>query len=121
VLEECWVHDVRQAVRVVQRLVPPSKEAFTIEAEGDMAAVALYAALFEPRVERLQLWSLPSSHRRSLPLMNVLRVLDIPQALALVFPRRVVLYDSDEAGFEWTRRAAALFEKDVFVERRSRF
>lgn len=75
-----------------------------------MAGVALYAGLFEPGVARFDLRSLPPSHHQGIALLNVLRVLDIPQAVALLFPRRVHLPDTPPRGFEWTQRAAALFQ-----------
>ncbi|MBI4607037.1 MAG: prolyl oligopeptidase family serine peptidase [Planctomycetes bacterium] len=105
-VEEGRVHDVRLAARAA-RLVPGLAGAsLTLEAEGDMAAVALYAGILEPSVERLELARLPASHRQSIALLGVQRVLDIPQAVALAFPRKVVLLDVDEQAFAWPRRAA---------------
>jgi hypothetical protein len=67
-----------------------------------MAVVALYAALFEPNVARLDLWSLPPSHAEGPDFLNVLRVLDVPQALAMAAERsRVKLYDTDAARWDY--------------------
>ena len=71
-----------------------------------MAAIALYAGVFEPNVERFDLWSLPVSHMDGVALMNVLKVLDLPQAVALAFPRTVVLYNADEKRFAWPKQVA---------------
>ena len=58
-----------------------------------MAANLLYASLYVPGVTRLDLHDLPRSHREGPAYLNVLRVLDLPQAVALASERtRVVLY-----------------------------
>lgn len=71
-----------------------------IEAEGDMAANALYASLFAP-VDELALSDLPASHRQGPDYLNVLRILDIPQALAMACERtRVELRGAKRS--EWS-------------------
>jgi hypothetical protein len=50
------------------------------------------------------LWHLPASHRQGPIFLNVRRILDLPQALALTWPRQVRLYVKDEAeakNFDW--------------------
>ena len=68
-----------------------------LQGKHDMAGIALYAALFEPDVARLDLWHLPASHRDGPTFLNVRKYLDTPQALALAVPRPVKLYVKDEA------------------------
>jgi cephalosporin-C deacetylase-like acetyl esterase len=106
-LEGQQVYDVRRAIQALHE-VPEFKDAkITLQAKGPMAAIALYAALFEPSVDRLELTDLPKSHmpervklpptftdaylRESTveygpfaaPLLNVLKTMDVPQAVAL--------------------------------------
>jgi hypothetical protein len=52
-----------------------------------MGVNALYAALFEPNVRRLELEQLPKSHMAGADYLNVLKVLDIPQALQMAAER----------------------------------
>jgi hypothetical protein len=98
------VWDVRRALAVL-RDVPDLKGApLWLQGKGDMAGIVLYAALFEPDVARLDLWYPPASHRQGPTLLNVRRVLDMPQAVALAFPRPVRLYvkdDAEAAAWEW--------------------
>jgi hypothetical protein len=98
------VWDVRRGLAVL-REVPDLKDAkLWLQGTGDMAGVVLYAALFEPDVARLDLWHPPASHRQGPTFLNVLRTLDVPQAVALAFPRPVMLYvkDDEEAkAWEW--------------------
>jgi hypothetical protein len=101
------VWDVRRALAVLLGAEGLKGVPLWLQGKGDMAGVALYAGLFEPDVARLDLWQLPESHRKGPILLNVRRVLDVPQALALAFPRRIILYvdDADDAkAWEWPVR-----------------
>lgn len=60
-----------------------------VEAEGAAAVNALYASLFAP-VDELVLTRLPRSHMNGPDYLNVLRVLDVPQAVAMASERGVV-------------------------------
>ena len=48
-----------------------------------MGANALYASLYLEGISRLELQDLPVSHRAGPTYLNVLRYLDLPQALAM--------------------------------------
>ena len=73
--------DIRQAIRTV-RSMAGSNAPVRLQAQGNMAVNALYASLFE-RVNELQLWNLPPSHRDGPDYVNVMRIIDIPQAVFL--------------------------------------
>ena len=79
-LDGMRVWDIGRAVRVVQELCPG--DAVTLEGQGGMGVNVLYASLFESGVERLILRDLPASHREGPDYLNVLRVWDLPDALA---------------------------------------
>lgn len=69
-----------------------------LEGRRAMSGVALYAGLFVPGLDALELVALPASHLQGPDLLNVLRVLDMPQTLAWVAERaRVHLRESDPA------------------------
>ena len=109
-LQSGQVYDIRRALLAL-RSVSPNKAAKTwLAAEGEMGVNALYACLFEGRVERIDLTKPPLSHREAPTYLNVLRVLDIPQAAALASERtKVVLYtDSPERWSHLTDTAARL-------------
>jgi len=91
------VWDVRRAVQVVHNLPDLQRVPLWLQGKGEAAGIALYAALFEPDVARLDLWHPPASHRQGPIFLNVLRTLDLPQAVALSFPRQIRLYVKDEA------------------------
>lgn len=91
------VWDVRRGLAVLRR-VPDLKDVpLWLQGKGDMAGIVLYASLFEPDVARLDLWNLPASHVQGPTLLNVRRSLDVPQAVALAFPKAIRLYVNSEA------------------------
>lgn len=70
--------------------------------DGEMAGVALYAALYEPRVTSLRLKKLPASSMQGPILLNVLKVLDTPAVLAMVAERApITLEETDPAVAEY--------------------
>jgi Prolyl oligopeptidase family len=91
------VWDVRRALAALRAVPELQGVPLWLQGKRDMAGIALYAGLFEPDVARLDLWHLPASHNDGPIFLNVLRVLDTPQALALAFPKSIRLYVKDEA------------------------
>jgi hypothetical protein len=89
------VWDVRRAVQVLRGLEDFKSVPVWLQGKEDMAGIVLYAALFEPDVAQLDLYDLPSSHRQGPTLLNVCRVFDLPQAVALALPREVRLHVKD--------------------------
>ncbi|MBY0227751.1 MAG: prolyl oligopeptidase family serine peptidase [Gemmataceae bacterium] len=76
------VWDARRALAAFDAFADFKKAKRTLEGTGPMAGVALYAALFEPGVSKVEMRR-PTTHRAGPTFLNVLRVLDLPQAAAL--------------------------------------
>jgi dienelactone hydrolase len=98
------VWDVRRAFQVLRGQPGLQDVPIATQGKGPMAGVALYAALFEPDVARVDLWHPPASHLQGPFLLNVCRVLDMPQAVALALPRPVRIHVRDAAeaaAWEW--------------------
>jgi hypothetical protein len=83
-LDGMRVWDVRRALHALRSIDGMRNVPISLVGEGQMSGIALYAALFEPYVESLELHDLPSSHREALDFLNVLQTLDIPQTVAMV-------------------------------------
>ena len=96
----------REQVAVMRRLIRDHRGAhpaqpLQLQARGDLAALALYAALLEPGVARLKLADLPESHATGAFLPSILRFLDLPQALAMAAENhKVVVHGARPAA--WT-------------------
>jgi len=69
---------------------------------GPAGIIAAYAALLEPRLTEAVLVDPPASHRDGPIFLNVLRVLDIPEALGLLAPRPLTILTSHPDSFEHT-------------------
>jgi hypothetical protein len=115
------VWDVRRALAAL-RTEPTLKDVpLWLQGKGEAAGLALYAGLFEPDVARLDLWHPPASHRRGPTFLNVLRVLDMPQALALACPHKVRLYVKDDAeakAWDWPLRLQKALGQDYLQVRK---
>ncbi|QEL18493.1 alpha/beta hydrolase family protein [Limnoglobus roseus] len=89
--------------RAVQALAESLKDVpVRLHGERDAAGIALYASLFEPAVAGLDLWHLPTTHRDGPILLNVARVLDVPQAVALTtVPVTLHVKPADREAWAW--------------------
>jgi hypothetical protein len=94
-LESGQTWDITQAAAAIRALPGLAKTPLWLQAERQMAANALYASLFIPNVTRLDLHTLPTSHRDGPTYLNVLRHLDLPQAAALAAEHATVAIYSD--------------------------
>ncbi len=77
------VWDIRRAIQAVHFVREGDSAKIELRADGAMGVNALYAALFEPGVKRLELTRLPKSQRDGPDYLNVLKLVDIPQVLEL--------------------------------------
>ena len=92
-LDGMRVFDVVRSAGSLRAVQGMGKVPLWMQANSQMAVNLLYASLSIPEVARLDLHDLPESHRGGPAYLNVLRVLDLPQAVALAGERtRVVLY-----------------------------
>ena len=106
-LEGMQAYDVRRAIQAVRSLPALADSDLWLEGRGAMGAIALYAALFEPGLAGLDLRDLPRSHSDGPALLGVLRVLDIPQAVALAAERSSVVLRRPTGGSDaWQYPAA---------------
>lgn len=73
-----------------------------------MGGVALYAALFDGSADRLLLDDLPRTHREGPYLLNVRKILDLPQTvgLAALQGEEVRLLGAEESAWSWPRRVS---------------
>jgi cephalosporin-C deacetylase-like acetyl esterase len=76
-----------------------------------MGALGLYAAALDTRITRVILDDPPSSHWQAAPLLNVLRVTDLPEAAGLVAPREIVSLTPMPAPYSYTSAIYALYGK----------
>lgn len=95
------VYDAVSAFRDFQR--GGRDRRWLMAGEKQAGIIAAYAALFEPNVAEVALIDPPTSHHDGPHFLNVLRVLDIPDALGLLAPRPMTIHTSRPEAFEQTK------------------
>lgn len=100
------VWDVRRAIQALRSIDSVSSPPLVLQGERQAAAIALYASLFESDVERLDLESLPVTHREGPIFLNVRRYLDVPEAVAMALERSEVVLHQRDAGWEFPKAVA---------------
>jgi hypothetical protein len=74
----------------------------SLTAAGPASPVALWAAVFEPEVASITLLDPPATWRDGPSFANVERVLGMPQAAALIYPRPLTLIGTPAEPWSWT-------------------
>ena len=101
-LDGMRVWDVRRAIQTLRGIDGLHDVPLTLAADHNLAGVALYAALFEPKIQEVVLGKLPTTHREGPDFLNVMRILDVPQTVAMVAEKsHVVIRQDGEAGWEY--------------------
>ena len=89
-LDGMRVWDVRRAIQALRQMEMLNSVPLTLKGQRQMAGIVLYASLFEPDIAGLDLWHLPNSHRDGPIFLNLLRYMDIPQAVVIAAERTQV-------------------------------
>jgi len=89
-----------------------------VAGQGQAGVLAAYAALFEPSIEGVAVVEPPPSHRQGPIFLNVLRVLDVPDALGMLAPTPLTLIGARDAAFERTVQAYKAAGADEQLHRR---
>jgi hypothetical protein len=101
------VWDVRRAIQALRTFEPDGEAPVILKGKGKMAGIALYASLFEPDITRLVLVNLPITHLNGPTFLNVMRYLDIPQAVAMAAERsQVRLIQVRDLGWQFPQAVA---------------
>jgi cephalosporin-C deacetylase-like acetyl esterase len=79
-----------------------AKEKIKITGRGQPGILGAYAALFEPSIAEVTIIDPPVSHRDGPIFLNVLRVLDISEALGMLAPRPLTLINAKDKAFDRT-------------------
>src|SRR5439155_3501991 len=102
---QCW--DIRRAIQATRSVSGLSDTPLWLQGHRQMAALSVYAAIFEPNIKRIDLHEMPTSHRDGPALFNVLRVFDLPQAVALAAERsQVVIYSPEKTAWQFPQAVA---------------
>lgn len=81
-LDSMRVWDIRRAVQMIHFVRDADVAKVEIQAIDKMAVNAMYAALFEPSVRKLELRDIPTTREEMPDYLGVLRVTDLPEVTA---------------------------------------
>jgi dienelactone hydrolase len=108
------VWDIVVALRTFEK----PKTGWRVVGRGQAGILAAYAALFEPSVTEIVVADPPRSHREGPIFLNILRVLDIPDALGLLAPRRLALINARDSVFDRTAQIYKAAGAQSMLERK---
>jgi hypothetical protein len=94
------VLDVLSAITAVSKKNPTGITEWRLVGRGQAAVIAAYAALLDSRVSAVTVVEPAISHREGPIFLNVLRVVDVPEAFGLLAPRSLSVFTSHPAAFE---------------------
>ena len=105
-VESMQVWDIMRAIQFMTADEKIDPASISLYGRGEMGILALYAAIMDSRPGCVVLDHPPTTHWNGPPLLNVLRVTDIPEAAALFAPHELVMLQPAGHGFDHT---AALY------------
>jgi hypothetical protein len=103
--------DVIQAYRALAEHPNVDTARITVSGKGISGGIAMYAAILEPRIHQVLLIDPPASHREGPIFLGILRHTDLPEAAALLAPRRLNFYNHMPAAFAYTRDVYGVLDK----------
>jgi len=106
------VYDLLRALEAIRLLPQIDPDSITIAARGEMAAVALYAALLDGRIKAMVLQSPPATqnapsnpdgHGEAIEMLNCLQITDLPQVAGLLYPTELVFVGDMPDSYTWAK------------------
>ena len=103
-VDEGRLWDIITTVRMLQEEAggKSQQRTFRLVGRGQAGILCAYAALFEPAIKDVVAIDPPASHRNGPIFLNVLRLLDIPDALGMLAPTGLTLVNAKDKAFERT-------------------
>ena len=101
-IDERKLHFLLATLRRLAKIDGGQKWDGRLVGKGQAGIIAAYAALLEPSVKEVILIDPPATHKEGPHFLNILRVLDIPEALGMLAPMPLTIIGGDGKAFERT-------------------
>lgn len=98
------IEDLKLILPEIYKLELLKGKKFYLYGEGDAAVACLYHAIFDENIEGVILKELPASHKDGGYIPNILQVVDIQHALALLAPKPVGMIDIPLSRCSWASK-----------------
>jgi hypothetical protein len=106
------VWDVLRAVQMLRSMPSLQRTPLVVSGKGQAGVLGLYAAVFQPGVDAVELRDPPSGHREGPIFLNVGRFLDLPQTVALVASRMAVtIYCGQPEAWAYPQKVLELLQR----------
>jgi len=120
------VYDVLRCVQALRRLEGVHSKRIAIFAQGEMCAVAAYAAFLDEQVYAVLLRDPPATQNApsnpdgrgpAIEMLNCLRMTDLAQVTGLLYPRGVAVMGSVPKTYDWAQAMYATLGKPEHYQR----
>ena len=101
-VDTCRLQDLQRAIEWARSTSGEKNPRIGLCGRSNAGVLALYAALLNPEIETVLMMDPPASHDSGPILPNILRVTDIPEAMALLSPRRLEVLTPNTPAFAST-------------------
>ncbi len=109
--------DVLVGLEVLMRQRGVDPRRVIVIGRGVSGALAMYAAILDERISEVVVTDPPATHAQAPIFLNVLRYTDLPEAAALLAPRRLSFYRRLPEAYSYTRQIYELYgEADRFSQ-----
>ncbi len=108
-IESLQVWDILRSIDYLTEAEGIQADSLSLYGRKNMAALSLYAAALDDRISRVIVDDPPATHWNDVPLLNVLRVTDLPEAAALLAPREFVAVGPLPREYDFTRGIYKLY------------
>ena len=109
-IETMQVWDILRAIDYLNEAEGLKLSSISLFGRKTMAALSIYAAAFDDRITRVIVENPPATHWHDAPLLNVLRVTDLPESAGLIAPRELVSLGPMPREYDHTRLIYSLYK-----------
>jgi hypothetical protein len=105
------VYDVLRCLEALREIPGIDPDSISLIAQGEMAAIAPYAALLDGKIKALilknplatqDISSQANGRGMAIEMLNCLRISDLPQVAGLMFPNELVVMGKLPGSYAWT-------------------
>ncbi len=105
------VYDVMRCVEALRSLPNVDGERISIAARGEMAVIALYAALMDGGIHTTIIQDAPATQNaasqkdgrgEAIEMLNCLRITDSPQVAGMLYPTKLVILGKPHENYNWS-------------------
>jgi len=103
-LNKLHFQDLEIVLKYLSSIPEVKNKKIILIGDKDAGVMAMYHSLFNKNIHAVIASNTPSSHKNGTPLLNVLKVVDIPYLIGLQAPRVIGLINPEHGMVSWAKR-----------------